>query len=325
MNAPACSRRSSAVSPYQPSHIARRAQTNVAVHRTWDFDGNTTWTGLFNNGWMTWRNYFASGYWFAFNPETVNNRRTRGGPLTLNPSSIETGAWIESDDRKAVTYGAEAFFSRGEQESRSSWSLGLNVSWRPSASMTLRFSPSFDRSRTGAQYLTAVSDPLATGTFGRRYVFGDLQQTTFAGSVRLNWIFTPKLSLEVFAQPLIASGDYRAFKELARPKAYEFAVYGEGTSTLTPDPDGYVVDPDGAGPAGTFRIDQPNFNFKSLRGNAVLRWEYLPGSTLFLVWTQTRSDFENVGDFRFGRSLSRLLDAKADNIFAVKISYWWNP
>jgi len=87
-----------------------------------------------------------------------------------------------------------------------------------------------------------------------------------------------------------------------------------------------VVDPDGpGGPAPAQEIDDPNFSLASLRGNAVLRWEYLPGSTLFLVWTQNRSDTETIGAFDTGRSLHRLFDAQADNIFLVKVSYWWNP
>jgi hypothetical protein len=85
------------------------------------------------------------------------------------------------------------------------------------------------------------------------------------------------------------------------------------------------VDPDGTGPAESHEIDDPNFSLASLRGNAVLRWEYLPGSTLFLVWTQTRSDSESIGTFNTGRALDRLFAATADNIFLIKISYWWNP
>jgi hypothetical protein len=91
------------------------------------------------------------------------------------------------------------------------------------------------------------------------------------------------------------------------------------------DPDRVVVDPDGGGPAESHEIDDPNFSLASLRGNAVLRWEYSPGSTLFLVWTQNRSDSETIGTFRTGRALDRLLGAASDNIFLVKVSYWWNP
>ena len=103
----------------------------------------------------------------------------------------------------------------------------------------------------------------------------------------------------MYVQPLISAGKYDQFTRLARPRTFDF------TPTAAP------VDPD--------------FNFRSLRGNAVLRWEYLPGSTLFFVWTQTRQDAEGNGDFAFHRSLDRLMQAPADNIFMIKATYWWNP
>jgi hypothetical protein len=130
-------------------------------------------------------------------------------------------------------------------------------------------------------------------------VFARLRQTELSAGIRMNWTYSPKVSLQLYAQPLISAGKYDQFKRLARPRSFDF------DSTAAP------YDPD--------------FNFKSLRGNAVLRWEYLPGSTMFLVWTQSRSDFENVGDFNFGNSLHRLAQAKAKNIFLVKFTYWWNP
>jgi hypothetical protein len=167
-------------------------------------------------------------------------------------------------------------------------------------------------------------DAMATATFGHRYVFADLDQTTVSASLRLNWIFTPRLSLEVYTQPLLSSGSYTGFKELARPSSYAFTRYPDPAPTA--DPDRIVVDPDGAaGPAAGHEIDDPNFSLASLRGNAVLRWEYSPGSTLFLVWTQNRSATESIGTFRTGRALDRLFGATADNIFMVKVSYWWNP
>jgi hypothetical protein len=85
-----------------------------------------------------------------------------------------------------------------------------------------------------------------------------------------------------------------------------------------------LADPDGAGPAPAIAIGSQDFNLRSLRGNAVLRWEYMPGSALFLVWTQTRSDEETMGDFEFSHSARRLFDAKANDIFLVKASYYFN-
>jgi hypothetical protein len=84
----------------------------------------------------------------------------------------------------------------------------------------------------------------------------------------------------------------------------------------------YRVDPDGEGPAAAFTLSDPDFNFRSLRGTGVLRWEWRPGSTAYLAWTQRRSDTAGVGDFAFGRDGSALFDAPADNVFVLKISYW---
>jgi hypothetical protein len=183
----------------------------------------------------------------------------------------------------------------------------------------------------GTQYVGTFADPLATGTFGNRYVFAYLDQTTVSADLRVNWTFSPTLSLELYAQPLLSSGAYRGFKEFTHARTYRFSRYGTGASTLVAnrDPAGrvmdYSVDPDGAGAASAFSIANPDFSFASLRGNAVLRWEFRPGSTFYLVWTQDRSDQNADGDFEFGRSLRRLGRAKGNQVVAVKFSYWWHP
>jgi hypothetical protein len=135
--------------------------------------------------------------------------------------------------------------------------------------------------------------------------------------------FTPTLTLDLYAQPLIASGRYTAFKEFDRPRTLDRSVYGRDFGTLGVLPDGrYEVDPDGAGPAAAFRFGNPDFNYRSLRGNAVLRWEFRPGSTLYLVWTQSRESNEAVGNLSLGRDLDGLFSSRPDNIFLVKMSYW---
>jgi hypothetical protein len=131
--------------------------------------------------------------------------------------------------------------------------------------------------------------------------------------------------LQLYAQPLVSAAAYTNFKSLARPRTFEFDEYGTGSSTFTDNDSSFVIDADGLGPAPADTLDNPDFSSTSLRGNAVLRWEYLPGSTIFFVWTQSRSESLGDGNFRFRRSMNRLFDATPDNTFMVKVSYWWNP
>ena len=158
-------------------------------------------------------------------------------------------------------------------------------------------------------------------TYGTRYVFGNLVQKTLLCSLRLDWLFTPKLSLQAYIQPFISVGAYSGFKELARPKSFDFNNFGAGNSAIFYNQGLYTVDPDGHGPAGSFSFYNPDFNYKSLRGTVVLRWEYRPGSTFYFVWTQNRADFSNPGNFRFGRDLKDLLSAPGDNIFMIKFTH----
>jgi len=308
----------------RPGRLFRSWRLNLAGFRSYNYGGDVTWTGLFLTGLYELKN-FSTGRWFvAYNPETLSDRRTRGGPLMVNQPGVEWDFQLDSDPNKRWIFGAGLHGNHYRQDWYQSWSARAYLEWKPGARLSFRVEPQLERSGTSAQYVDTFDDPAATHTFGHRYVFADLDQTTVSASLRLNWIFTPRLSLEVYAQPLLSSGRYDGFKELARPRTYQFNAYPDPSAT--PDPDRIVVDPDGeAGPASGQEIDDPNFSLASLRGNAVLRWEYSPGSTLFLVWAQNRSDSESIGTFRTGRALDRLLGAAGDNILLVKLSYWWSP
>lgn len=170
--------------------------------------------------------------------------------------------------------------------------------------------------------MRSVSDALATSTFGRRYVFADIKQTTLSMDTRIEWTFTPTLSLQMYAQPFVATGSYENFKEFLTPKKYDFAVYGRDKGTLAKNSGVYTVDPDGTGPATSFQFGDPNFNVRSLRGNAVVRWEYRPGSALFFVWQQERSGFEPIGDFSASRDIGDIFKTTPTNVFLLKATYW---
>ena len=297
-----------------PTSLYRQINWNASTAHSWDFDGNHVHHMYWSNVNVQLPNY----YWFFlggdFLPDRLNNRRTRGGPLTLNPAGGEVFGGFDSDTRKPVVFGMNGNFSRFGKESTRYWSVGGYVEWKPMDRLSLQVSPNLEKNRTAAQFIGTLDDPAAGATFGREYVFAGLNQTTLSSSVRMNWIFSPRLSLEVYAQPLISSVDYGDLKALAAPRTYDFVPT-----------DGVGPDPDGVGPEAPASVTANDFTFASLRGNAVLRWEYLPGSTFYLVWTQSRAASDDIGSFGFRRALTQIGDAQADNIFLVKFSYWWNP
>jgi hypothetical protein len=305
----------------EQTSIYRYLETGGALFRNYDYDGNINWEGIFHFGFIRFVNYYTMNWNLAYNPETVNNRRTRGGPLSLNPPGFQVNSYFSSDDRKDIVAGA-GFFTYQQPSYSYNWEFNIDLSFHPASNLSITFSPFYAINNEFSQWVGAFDDETAVKTFGKRYVFAKLDQKTCGAGIRLNWTFTPQLSLQFYVQPLISSGNYVEFKELAAAKTYDFNIYGEGNSTF--DEVNLIADPDGDGPAQPFQIENPDFNFKFLRGNAVLRWEYIPGSVLYFVWTQTRNDFENNGMFRFGRSFNRLLDAKADNIFMIKFTYWLN-
>jgi hypothetical protein len=134
---------------------------------------------------------------------------------------------------------------------------------------------------------------------------------------------SPRTSLQVYLQSLISAADYGAIKELYAPRTYDFVRYGIDAGTITPSGGRYTIDPDGAGPAAPFSIARPDFNLTSLRLNAVFRWEFRPGSSLFVVWTQQRRSQLPSGAFDFSADISRVYTSPADDVVLVKVSYWF--
>lgn len=304
----------------EPTDFYRSIELGAAAFTNYDFDGNPTWQGIFHFGWFQFLNYYSVNWNLAYNPETVNNRRTRGGPLTLNLPGYQANLNVSSDSRKnwVANAGIGTYFT----EKSYNWNAFVGLEFRPLSNVMISVSPQLSRNFEFTQWVNAYEDVLATNTYGKRYVFAEMDQTTVSASIRVDWTFTPDLSLQLYMQPLISSGDYTNYKELKRPKSYDFLVYGTEGSTFNPL--NYEADPDGNGPIPSFKVDNRDYNYVSLRGNAVLRWEYLPGSVLYFVWTQSRAFSEEVGDFQFGNSFNRMFDASPDNIFMVKLTYWFN-
>jgi hypothetical protein len=283
---------------------------NYAGDRTATF-GGTNANGQFHNFWGVNGNV-------NWGLRTANDRLTRGGPIANGPANFNVNGNVWSDERKPVSgyvwgrYDWDEFGSRG-------WGVDTGLDVRPSEALQFSLSPGYFVDHEARQFVTSFDDDAATETFGRRYVFGGLNSTTFAMSTRVNWTFTPDLTLQLFARPFVTRGRYETFKAFPRPGTGELPVYGEDLGSVSREGSVVTVDPgDGGEP---FELEE-DFTFRSLQGNAVLRWEYRPGSALFLVWQQQRNASASDGQIRYGRDVRGLFTDEAENIFLLKLSYW---
>ena len=273
---------------------------------------------------------------FNYNPEKLNGRMTRGGPIAQDPTAYSGTLNFNTDTRTRLT-GRLALGVGGDQSGAWNRSATVTVAYKATERLDFSLGPSLGGGLKTTQYVTSVSDSDATSTFGRRYVFGDLRQTTLSMDARVNVTLSPEMSIEFYAQPFISSGDYGDMKELSAPRSYDMARYGRDTGTITSVAGGtrLEIDPDGAGPAQPFRVNNGDFNFRSLLSNLVFRWEWRPGSTFYAVWQQVRSGtldasdptvtYARAGDFRLGQDAGDLFRLRPDNIFQLKASFWLNP
>jgi hypothetical protein len=287
----------------------------------YNFDGDLTERQLQLFGYIQPLNYWnIQGFWIH-RPDVFDDRLTRGGPVVRRPGVNFWSMNVSTDSRKNITLdgGADLGCTRDGDCSRS---VNLSVQLRPASNISLSVGPSIGHDETSVQYVTTVPDPTASAFYGNRYVFADLVQNSIGMNTRFNVTFSPTMTLELFVQPLIVSGDFSRYKEYAAPRGLRRLVYGVDVGTDTPVAAGDSIDPDGAGPANGFIIPPLDFTFRSLRGNAVLRWEYRPGSTIYLVWTRSGESSLGRGSIDFGDDAGALFRGPSENIFLIKINYW---
>lgn len=301
----------------RPGDRLRRWGLNFNTGSTWTFGGertgggaNVNWNGstLGNTDFWGGLNWNSPG----FSPGLL-----RGGPGIRVEQAMSGWGGFASDGRRDVQLNLNTSWSlRPESDS---WSAHLSpqLRWRPSGRATLRAGPSYTRRSEGRQWVDRVSVD-----DGSEYVFGRMEQNTLGMTLRADLAMTPALSLQLYAQPFVSSGRFTGFHRVADPRARRHDDRFQSVDAELVD-GRYLADLTGDGATESFR--NPEFSTMQFRSNAVLRWEYRPGSTAWLVWAQGRNAFEADGAFDAGRRLGDLFSTGAQNILMVKVSYWVNP
>jgi hypothetical protein len=310
---------------FEPDGLFRNKNIYFAFNRTSDYENNISRIGFYSSGGVQFLNYWglraSSNYTF----KTTSTTLTRGGPKVRIPINYSFDVSGYTDSREKIIISPFAGYWGNDIGSKNYY-YGFELEWKPISQIGLTIGPEYSFSDDKYQWVGNFSDIEASNTYYKRYVFATLDQRTISANIRLNWIFSPAISLQLYIQPLISVGNYENYKELAKPNTLDFNVYGTNGSQINynSENDEYLVDPDGDGPAEQFDFSNPDFNYKSFIANLVLRWEILPGSVFYFVWTHNKMNDDNPGEFRFSRDLGNLWNTEADNVLLVKFSYWLN-
>jgi len=182
-------------------------------------------------------------------------------------------------------------------------------------------SPEYGINHSELQYVNTIGEG---GT--AKYLFGELDMKTVSVTFRINYTVNPELSIEYYGQPFVSAGNYSDLKKITDPRAVKFTdryhSFSDDEIEFDTGSNQYSVDENNDG-SKDYSFTNPDFNFCQFRSNLVVRWEYHPGSTLYLVWSQGRTSSAYNGVFSYGNDMKDLFGIIPQNIFLLKFSYWF--
>ncbi|MEP1150620.1 MAG: DUF5916 domain-containing protein [Balneola sp.] len=266
----------------------------------WNFDNDLIMNFYAGGGYFQFNNLWTMTYTGGFTGVIYNDRIARGGPVMRRPKSWNTRIELGSNSTKDfyTTFGGSY---RADASGEYATSFFSTLNFRPTSYLQLSIEPTYSKQYNTDQYIgffDTDADPQAD------YVFSDARLDIIYTDFRLNWTFSPKLSFQGYARPMFYTANFSNFKTFEERKTYNFDRLSEGTQTAYND----LFD----------------FDYRILQGNAVLRWEYRPGSTLFLVWQQEKEQtLDGQSFFEPFKNTGELLKQDPINIFLIKLSYWF--
>jgi hypothetical protein len=303
----------------KPFGIFRSISLNTDQWTSFDFGLNYQGYGGDFSVNTSFKNLWNAGLGFNWNTESLETSLLRGGPAFITPAAIRYFGFLGTDTRKKLSFKVTGSGSRESKGHGESAQVVLAVNYKPINALSISLAPNFSTSFSNLQYIQETS-------YGEepRYIFGYINQKVLGLSVRFDLTLSPTLTIQYWGQPFMASGLFSKLKFVTDPVAGQ---YGDRFQDYTADQlscyqaDGYCDVDENLDKIVDYTVEYPDFNMKEFKSNLVVRWEYRPGSALYLVWSQGRSGYDAYGDFSFGRDFRSLTDIKPRDILLVKFSY----
>lgn len=304
---------------WEPKSFYRSININSNQYSAWNFSGDHLVDGFNVNGNINFKNYWSAGGGAEINVNLVTNTMLRGGPVMKMPGALNNWFNLSTDSRKKLVFEIQLQNSSTFEKAGRTFSFSPELTYKPTNNLVLTLHPSYMKSFDELQYVGQDSYNNED-----RYLFGSINQKVLSMSFRVNFNLTPDLTLQYWGQPFIASGKYSDFKYISDPMASRysdrFIVYNTTDQIELVNDEIYGIDENSDGNFD-YSFDKPDFNFQEFLSNLVIRWEYNPGSSVYLVWSQTRDGFNTSGNMDLKNDLSHLFRDRPYNVFLVKFSY----
>ncbi len=305
----------------EPTGIFREYSAQVSREDQWDFGGLKTKSAESLEATATFKNKWSTAANFEFQ-QSVDTRALRGGPALRLHDSWSALLDVGTDASRKAAFSVDVARTNAiDDSSRLSRILGV-ARFRLSNRVSLLGQTSYEKLANNLQYVAS-----AATSAGPRWLLGRIDQDTWSFTLRANFTLTPDLTIQYYGSPFISTGRYTEFKRatdtLAERYMDRFHMFSPDEIAFQPDSNQYVVT-DGTG-AAPYAFANPDFSFGQFRSNLVVRWEYRPGSTLYAVWSQGRTSLQPSWNSGFSTSWSALWHERPDNVFLVKLSYWFSP
>lgn len=303
----------------KPTDFYRRASIGVEQTSTYDFDGNYNRIQYEMEGFINYKNNWWTEAGAAHKPRIFSNTVLRGGPRWQWQEENFGYLFFGSDQRKKFNFTLGYVNSQAKQDNFSLVRYVFRFRYQPFDAFSLSVSSEYEENPNKTQYVDEID---FNGT--ARYITADIDQRTFSTSIRFNYSLNPNLSIQYYGQPFISRGTYTDFNfvsnSLAKDLNERVTVYDQNQISRVDNAGDYLIDENRDGTTD-YEIEDPDFAFVQFRSNLVVRWEYIPGSEIFLVWSQGVNGSGNPMD-SLGRNLDgQILDQKLDNTFLIKATY----
>lgn len=305
---------------WEPKGIYRSYNINGDVFIVNNFGGNWVSKGIEGNARITLKNFWGFFTGGNISTSSLSTGMLRGGPMMKIPGSANGRIGFSSDNRKKLVADVYVNGSTGFENNSRNFNMGIDFSLKPTNYLRISINPNFNKSYSELQYVSR-----RTYLTDDRYIFSGINRKTISASFRINLNLSPDLTLQYWGQPFVATGKYSDYKFIENPMAdkYSDRFHVYSSDQISSDPDGFYIDENRDGSID-YDFGKRDFNVQEFLSNLVIRWEYNPGSSLYIVWSQTRSGFNDTGKLDLFNDLGDLFskdDNKPHNVFLVKLTY----